>query len=161
MNFEAELVSIEYVDKLFVFLSLLRSELKEQIGDHAELIWYDSIHPHTGKVWWLSTLVPENRIFLDICDGFFTDYHWDLERLNLTAQNAVDRRLDVYVGNDIYGRGTYGGGIYNTFVAINEIKKLGLSYALFGTARFYENDNGVTGPKLHALNEEKFWFGSN
>jgi mannosyl-glycoprotein endo-beta-N-acetylglucosaminidase len=77
-----------------------------------------------------------------------------LERLDLTAVYAGDRKKDVYVGNDIYGRGTWGGGKYNTFKAINEIKQRGLSYALFGTAYFYESNTGFVSPALHALNEE-------
>lgn len=43
MNFEAELIDVSYVDKLVLFLTLLRSCLKTEVGDHAELIWYDSI----------------------------------------------------------------------------------------------------------------------
>jgi mannosyl-glycoprotein endo-beta-N-acetylglucosaminidase len=39
--------------------------------------------------------------------------------------------FDIYVGNDVYGRGTYGGGKENTYIAINEILKYPLSIALF------------------------------
>jgi len=38
--------------------------------------------------------------------------------MDQTALLAENRKLDVYVGNDIYGRGTWGGGKYNTHVAI-------------------------------------------
>ena len=78
MNFESDLINIDYVEKLIVFLAMLRSELKSLVGPHAEVIWYDSINPSNGKVQWQSSLTPENQIFLDLCDGFFTDYHWDL-----------------------------------------------------------------------------------
>ena len=112
MNFEAELANIQLVEKLYTFLTLLRSALKSLVGEHAEVIWYDSVDPVSGKVWWKSALTPQNSTFLDLCDGFFTDYHWDLARLDQTAQIALSMnwKLDVYVGNDIYGRGTYAGG---------------------------------------------------
>jgi len=52
MNFEAELTSVWLVEKLYLFLTLLRSALKSLVGEHAEVIWYDSVDPVSGKVRW-------------------------------------------------------------------------------------------------------------
>lgn len=39
---------------------------------------------------------------------------------------------DIFVGNDVYGRGTYAGGRLDTWKAINEIQKYPLSVSIFG-----------------------------
>jgi mannosyl-glycoprotein endo-beta-N-acetylglucosaminidase len=60
MNFEAKLPSVAYLDKLYVFLAMLRTELKTQVGLHAEVIWYDSVNPVNGLIQWKSCLYEEN-----------------------------------------------------------------------------------------------------
>lgn len=45
------------------------------------------------------------RCYFDVCDGFFTNYNWKEQHLVRTAQMAGDRRRDVYVGVDVFGRG--------------------------------------------------------
>jgi mannosyl-glycoprotein endo-beta-N-acetylglucosaminidase len=53
-------------------------------------------------------------------DYFFTDYHWGLGQLESTAalSESLDRSTDIFIGNDVFGRGTYGGGMFNTDIAV-------------------------------------------
>jgi hypothetical protein len=61
---------------------------------------------------------------MQVTDGFFTDYHWPLENLRESIDtfnkylSETHSSYDIFYGNDIYGRGTYGGGQYNTHLAI-------------------------------------------
>lgn len=56
------------------------------------------------------------RCYFDACDGIFLNYTWKEENLENTVQAAQHRILDVYVGVDIFGRNTFGGGQFNTHV---------------------------------------------
>jgi len=154
MNFESDIPQ-EYVESTLQFLEYLKMRMKDEIGKHSELCWYDSVLATTGKVRWQSALRECNKAFLDVWDTFFTDYHWKPEFLDESLLFAGDRSFDVYYGNDIYGRGTFGGGIYNTHIALNEICKRPLSIALFGTAYFYENH-----PQSLERADNQFWKGN-
>ena len=56
-----------------------------------------------------------DRIFFDACDGIFLNYGWSEAHLMRSAGAAGrDRLSDVYVGVDVFGRGCFGGGGYNS-----------------------------------------------
>ena len=140
MNFE---VALESPPELFKWLEFLRIELHKEIPG-AELMWYDSVLFTDGSLRWQSMLNEKNFQFFLCCDSFFTDYHWGLQQLQTTMEtyqnqvaptNTEERTLssyEIYYGNDCYGRGTYAGGEYNTFEAVNEIIKYPFSIAVFG-----------------------------
>ncbi|KAK6122015.1 hypothetical protein DH2020_044244 [Rehmannia glutinosa] len=56
----------------------------------------------------------------------------------LSADVAGDRKYDVYMGIDVFGRGTYGGGEWMTNVALDVIKKYDVSAAIFAPGWVYE-----------------------
>ena len=51
----------------------------------------------------------------------------------------ISRESDVFMGNDVYGRGTWGGGQFNTNIAVKEISKHNLSTAIFAPGYVYQN----------------------
>lgn len=57
---------------------------------------------------------------MNTVDYFFSDYHWNLQSLETTVALAesIERGTDVFMGNDVFGRGTYGGGMFNTDIAV-------------------------------------------
>lgn len=56
-----------------------------------------------------------NRVFFDACDGIFLNYLWSEANLMRSAGAAgQDHLTDVYVGVDVFGRGCFGGGGYNS-----------------------------------------------
>ena len=71
MNFE---VKIENTAVLMEWLRHLRKRLHEEVPG-AELMWYDSVL-HDGSLKWQSQLNLSNWRFFEVCDSFFTDYHW-------------------------------------------------------------------------------------
>lgn len=95
---------------------------------------YDSVTVN-GDLSWQNQLNDQNKPFFDLSDGIFVNYTWEvcsyILRKNigssatlplkissmvqenfpkLSADVAGDRKFDVYMGIDVFGRGTYGGG---------------------------------------------------
>lgn len=94
-----------------------------------------------GKLDYQNQLNEKNKPFFDLCDGIFCNYHWKVciyyyvflksyppfvvlsffMFFSVLQENypkdsgtvAGDRRFDVYMGIDVWGRGTYGGGQWN------------------------------------------------
>lgn len=130
------------------------------------VIWYDSIHADTGNVSWQSELNAANEIFLQNCDGIFLDYHWNKQMVQNTVTykaNLSDRSKPVFMGIDMWGRGTYGGGGWKTFEAVNLIKDMtkdnSLSIAFFGPAWTYEAMNGTKNSSYFRKLEQRMWQG--
>ncbi len=54
------------------------------------------------------------RYFFSLCDGIFLNYHWKRQFLADTQMMVGNARSkDVFVGIDVFGRGTFGGGGFN------------------------------------------------
>ena len=80
----------------------------------SQVIWYDSVITN-GQLKWQNALNQFNRPFFDNCDGIFLNYTWNDWMLASSKSLAGDSRAtDVYVGIDVFGRGCYGGGGYNS-----------------------------------------------
>lgn len=104
----------------------------------ATVLWYDSVTVD-GKLNWQDRLNAKNRTFFDACDGIFTNYHWKEDYPSSCALEAQGRRLDVYMGIDTFGRGTWGGGGFDVDKALGKIRRAGVSAALFAPAWTMEN----------------------
>ena len=159
MNFE---VRIQDTTVLMEWLAYLRAQLHAKIPG-AELMWYDSVL-HDGTLRWQSMMNEKNYKFFECCDSFFTDYHWEPQYLAKTLECFMDNYPDrntfqVYYGNDCYGRGTYGGGKYDVYKALEEIHNYPFSVAIFGQAFTWEMENGFLNQENWQVKEEKFWYG--
>ncbi|XP_045476472.1 cytosolic endo-beta-N-acetylglucosaminidase [Harmonia axyridis] len=116
-------------------------ELTEQlhsINDETLVIWYDSILEN-GKLLWQNELNEKNLCFFERCDGIFLNYVWTEETLLQSIKMAKERSLDIYVGIDIFGRNTFGGGHFNTYKAAEVIRRHGLSMAIFAPGWTHES----------------------
>ncbi|KAK3014089.1 hypothetical protein RJ639_009494 [Escallonia herrerae] len=103
----------------------------------ALVIWYDSITVN-GDLNWQNQLNDSNKPFFDICDGIFINYSWLKDYPKQSATVAGNRKFDVYMGIDVFGRNTYGGGQWTTNVALDVIKKDDVSAAIFAPGWVYE-----------------------
>ena len=56
------------------------------------------------------------RIFFSASDAIFLNYGWDKEKLKNSSERCqkLHRPFDVYVGVDVWGRGCFGGGGFDT-----------------------------------------------
>ncbi len=82
--------------------------MHEQIPG-SQVIWYDAV-TQQGKLEWQNSLTAQNQAFFDAADAIFVNYHWNEQTPGGAAAVAGDRKHDVYMGEDVFGRGTYGGG---------------------------------------------------
>ncbi|CAL1374794.1 unnamed protein product [Linum trigynum] len=101
------------------------------------VIWYDSV-TIDGDLDWQDKLTEKNKPFFDISDGIFINYTWKKDYPKLSAEVAGDRKFDVYMGIDVFGRNTYGGGQWTTNVALDVIKNDNVSAAIFAPGWVYE-----------------------
>ncbi|KAG2323243.1 hypothetical protein Bca52824_016456 [Brassica carinata] len=65
---------------------------------------------------------------LSTCLGFDG---WMESYPNLSAEVAVDRKYDVYMRIDVFGRGSFGGGQWTVNTALDLLKRNNVSAAIF------------------------------
>eukprot|EP00249_Psilotum_nudum_P019557 c27315_g1_i2 orf=269-2275(-) len=116
------------------------------------VIWYDSV-TKDGNLDWQNCLNGMNKCFFDLCDGIFTNYTWKENFPKMCAEVAGGRRYDVYMGVDVFGRRTFGGGGFQCNVALKAAKEAGVSAALFAPGWVYETNQG---PSFHAA-QNRYW----
>ncbi|KAF5391486.1 hypothetical protein D9757_002437 [Collybiopsis confluens] len=181
LNFECPLAGgLEQTRALAGWITLLRSELRERVGAHTEVSWYDSVVIN-GQLAWQDRLNSYNLPFFLSSSSFFSNYTWRSHYPLLTAQYFlsldpaltgdgdlsphIDRKKlqDLYIGVDVWGRGSHGNGGFGSFRAISHIapSSLGLSVALFGQAWTWESEQDKPGWDWDAwwAYERKLWTG--
>lgn len=109
------------------------------------VVWYDSVST-SGFVQWQSALTDANLCFAEACGSIFLDYHWKEEHLDATtamlSSGAAGHHLgpaNILVGVDVFGRGSFSGGRWNTAAALQRISQAGFSTALFAPGWLYES----------------------
>ncbi|GFR47376.1 hypothetical protein Agub_g9088 [Astrephomene gubernaculifera] len=159
-GFEGWLVNIEnglpraLLGNLRHFLAHLRAGMRAVVGPHAMVVWYDAITTE-GRLVWQNALTPLNAPFFDAADALFVNYGWRREGLRGVAEAAGSRAAEVYMGVDVFGRGTYGGGQFNCPQALAAARCAGLSAALFAPGWVWE-EFGRSGFEAR---QEAFWGG--
>ncbi|GFP96840.1 cytosolic endo-beta-n-acetylglucosaminidase [Phtheirospermum japonicum] len=126
----------EQIPNLEAFVSHLSGTMHSSLPGSL-VIWYDSVTVD-GDLSWQDQLNDKNKPFFDLCDGIFVNYTWKEDFPKLSADVAGDRKFDVYMGIDVFGRNTYGGGQWTTNVALDVIKKNDVSAAIFAPGWVYE-----------------------
>jgi mannosyl-glycoprotein endo-beta-N-acetylglucosaminidase len=121
MHFDGFLINVECaltpaeVTILLEWLLVFRAKLKLRIP-HSLLIWYDAV-TIDGQLVWQNALNAKNQPFFDVCDAIFLNYAWDQTAASSSAFAAGNRTCDVFLGVDVFGRGTFGGGKFNSHAA--------------------------------------------
>lgn len=135
--------SVENASVLKAFVEYLTKKLHRDIPGTL-VIWYDSVTDE-GKLSWQNELNENNRCYFDVCDGIFLNYTWKESNLLTSLANANHRNLDVYVGIDVFGRNTFGGGKFNAYVVSNhkcilvEIFARRIFFIIFRLQKLFEN----------------------
>ncbi|CAM8955398.1 unnamed protein product [Rhodiola kirilowii] len=135
INMEVQLDK-EQIPNLKEFVSHLTEKMHAGVANSL-VIWYDSV-TIDGKLSWQDQLNDNNKPFFDICDGIFVNYTWKETYPKLSGLTAGDRKFDIYMGIDAFGRGSYGGGQWNTNVALEVLKQERISAAIFAPGWVYE-----------------------
>ncbi|GIL62379.1 hypothetical protein Vafri_16601, partial [Volvox africanus] len=142
-GFEGWLVNVEnglrreLVPNLITFVGHLRARMAAVVGPHALVVWYDAV-TSDGRLAWQNGLTPLNAPFFDAADALFVNYTWGEAAPAAVAAAAGSRAADVFMGIDVFGRGSYGGGKDNCPVALSAARSEGLSAALFAPGWVYE-----------------------
>uniref|UniRef100_A0A8C6U3Y4 Cytosolic endo-beta-N-acetylglucosaminidase n=1 Tax=Neogobius melanostomus TaxID=47308 RepID=A0A8C6U3Y4_9GOBI len=152
INIENEL-SATAVKKMPLFLRYLTEQTHERVSGGL-VLWYDSVL-ETGRLVWQNELNEHNRLFFDVCDGFFTNYNWTEQNLEWMASysGVQGRQADVYIGVDVFARGEVVGGMYDTNKALEMIRKHNFSAAIFAPGWVYETQERTQ----FRHNQDKFW----
>lgn len=156
-GFEGWLINIEnqltwaQVAVLKHFLGYLRARLREVVP-HGMVIWYDAVTTW-GYLHWQNSVTPLNEPFFDASDAIFINYVWQGHTPSNVRRRVTGRAGDVYMGVDVFGRNTYGGGGDNCNVALSAAKAEGLSAALFAPGWVYECEDKS---RWHDK-QEQFW----
>nr|XP_022916664.1 cytosolic endo-beta-N-acetylglucosaminidase 1 isoform X2 [Onthophagus taurus] len=141
-KFEGWLLNIENpVDDpklLLSFVKYLTDKLHVKIPK-GYVIWYDSVTTE-GNLEWQNELNPKNKSYFDVCDGIYLNYAWDELKIKKSREMALNRNFNVYVGIDIWGRGSYGGGSFNAYQAAKVINNHKMSMAIFAHGWVHENN---------------------
>ncbi|KAH9577717.1 PUB domain [Trypanosoma melophagium] len=148
-NFDGYLINIEsdvdqvLAGRLVTFTSLLRQTLNKRRPDSScerVVIWYDAV-TMDGSVHYQNSLSVKNKPFFDAASGLFTNYGWSPLLLAASEALAGSRARNVYAGVDVFGRsGMYGGGGYNSHVAVGCVAAARLSVALFAPGWTLEHE---------------------
>ncbi|CAL1545656.1 unnamed protein product [Lymnaea stagnalis] len=135
------------------FVRTLTTKCHELL-DSGQVLWYDSV-TSKGDLRWQDELNSLNKMFFDVCDGIYLNYNITEEKLARSRDLAAlaNRQFDVYVGIDVFGRGSPCGGGFNTKEGLEMIRNYQLSCALFAPAWTYE----YLGYAEFDVNEIMFW----
>ncbi|KAK9806678.1 hypothetical protein WJX73_007371 [Symbiochloris irregularis] len=119
------------------FLRVLTAACKAA-NPNSQVIWYDAVTTQ-GLLKWQDTLNELNAPFFDCCDAIFVNYTWKAGTPQQAAAAAGHRAQDVYMGIDVFGRNTFGGGGFNCDAAASVARQGGVSAALFAPAWVWQN----------------------
>ncbi|KAJ7250390.1 glycoside hydrolase family 85 protein [Mycena rebaudengoi] len=172
LNFECPLRGgYEQTRALAAWITLLVEELKARVGPYAEAVWYDSVVV-TGQLAWQDRLNAFNLPFFLSSTSIFTNYTWGPSYAAKTAQyfRSLDKTLahvapqtltDIYMGVDVFGRGSHGGGGFGAYKALTHIAPAGLSTALFGQGWTWENTQDAPGFTWESwfADDRRLWAG--
>ncbi|KFK24965.1 hypothetical protein AALP_AA8G048600 [Arabis alpina] len=157
LGFDGWLINIENVidevqiPNLKTFVSHLTEAMHSSVPGGL-VIWYDSVTVK-GLLAWQDQLNEMNKPFFDLCDGIFMNYTWKENYPKASAEIAGDRKHDVYMGIDVFGRGSFGGGQWTANVALDLLKKNDVSAAIFAPGWVYETEQP---PDYHTA-QNKWW----
>ena len=124
-------IAADLVSGLVDFVAMLHASL--QSHGLEGVIWYDAVS-NSGRVEYQNALTEKNKTFFASCAGIFTNYWWNPLSLQLSAfvADSLGRsRGDIFVGIDVFGRNTFGGGGMTSNTAVKEIAAAKQSVALF------------------------------
>ncbi|CEQ40632.1 SPOSA6832_02275 [Sporobolomyces salmonicolor] len=133
----------------------------------------------TGRLEWQNCVNDLNLPFVSACDSIFLNYFWRPNDVAATAtlldQCDPSRKGDVYFGIDVFGRGSFGGGGFDSWRALDVIQAAPLAPlsappSSFSTALFAPGWTVESSDLRHSLDtpaayarwwEDELYFWSN
>ncbi|KAG0618838.1 hypothetical protein M758_4G094900 [Ceratodon purpureus] len=150
INIENE-VDMKDLPRLHLFVQHLRQCMQSQ-SPNSLVIWYDAV-TEEGRLDWQNCLNEKNRFFFGDSDGLFTNYSWSEYMAESSANLAGERAPEVYMGVDVFGRNTFGGGGWNCNKALKVARKAKVSAALFAPGWVFETNQ----PPSFEVAQTRWW----
>ncbi|KAE8901286.1 hypothetical protein PF006_g11528 [Phytophthora fragariae] len=148
-------VPAELVANIDVFLRTLRKGMQLQ-NPLAQVVWYGSLS-RSGKRKSFVRLDEASTEFFKNADAFYADYGWLPDDAKFSAAFDLDRRYDVFMGIDVFGRhNMLGGGKMNCSEPFRLAWNSGVSAALFApgwTHECYQHEE----QEDFVVVENRFW----
>uniref|UniRef100_A0A7I4FNY7 mannosyl-glycoprotein endo-beta-N-acetylglucosaminidase n=1 Tax=Physcomitrium patens TaxID=3218 RepID=A0A7I4FNY7_PHYPA len=144
-------VDTKDLPRLHLFLQHLR-QCMHTLKPNSDVIWYDAVTDE-GDLDWQNCLNEKNRSFFAVSDGLFTNYTWSEGMAKLSANAAGERNFEVYMGVDVFGRNTFGGGGFDCDKALKVAREGEVSAALFAPAWVYETNQ----PPSFEIAQSRWW----
>lgn len=142
-GFDGWLINLEntippaLIPNVLTFLRVLRNGLRVN-NPHAQVIWYGCL-AKDGKSKHQVRLDGSSEDFFECVDGFFSDYGWTADDAKFSAAFKLDRRYDIYMGVDVFGRhGTLDGGKLESYKSLRLAWNCGISVAVFAPGWTFE-----------------------
>ncbi|RLN97005.1 hypothetical protein BBJ28_00022416 [Nothophytophthora sp. Chile5] len=130
-------IPAELVPNVDAFLHTLRNRMKVK-NPLAQVVWYGSLS-RSGRREAHVRLDEYSAEFFRNVDAFYGDYGWVADDAKFSAAFDLDRRYDVYMGIDVFGRhNTPGGGKMNCAQPLRWAWNSGVSAALFAPGWTHE-----------------------
>ncbi|KAG3078540.1 hypothetical protein PI125_g20955 [Phytophthora idaei] len=148
-------VPTELVANIDVFLLTLRKGMQLQ-NPLAQVVWYGSLS-RSGKRTSYVRLDESSTDFFRNVGAFYVDYGWTPDDAKFSAAFDLDRRYDIYMGIDVFGRhNMLGGGKMNCGEPLRLAWNAGVSAALFAPGWTYECYQHEEQQDFVAV-ENRFW----
>ncbi|KAG7391675.1 hypothetical protein PHYPSEUDO_003749 [Phytophthora pseudosyringae] len=148
-------VPAELVANIDVFLRTLREGMRLQ-NPLAQVVWYGSLS-RSGKRSSYVRLDEASTDFFHNVNAFYADYGWTPDDAKFSAAFDLDRRYDIYMGIDVFGRhNMLGGGKMNCSEPLRLAWNSGVSAALFApgwTHECYQHE----AQEDFVVAENRFW----
>lgn len=98
----------------WIYIRLLKylTEKIHQRIPNSKIVWYDSMTKE-GDIKWQNTVNDMNKEFFNASDGIFVNYFWkaDTPMAAFEQAQALGRYgSDVFLGTDVWGRGSFASG---------------------------------------------------
>jgi hypothetical protein len=131
-------------------------QLRNEMGDQMQLVWYDALTT-SNEVSYQNSLNVSNLPFAEACGYILTNYCWSESQARTSKHFAAQSGYpseNVYFGIDVWAqnntgithpRTTFpkrGGGGTNTGIAVAKLAELGLSAGVFAPAWSFEHFPG-------------------
>jgi len=148
LNAEVDGLSPAEAAALRGWVADLTAAVRAAVGAHGAVVWYDAV-TIDGSLAHQNGLTAANAPFFAAAGGgMLTNYWWTAATPAVAAGAAAAAGrppADVYMGVDVHGRGTYGGGGWGVATAVRAAAAAGVSVGLFAPAWTVEGGGGPGG----------------
>ncbi|KDE07816.1 hypothetical protein MVLG_01911 [Microbotryum lychnidis-dioicae p1A1 Lamole] len=117
----------EQMQVMVLWLQYLKKQARSRIGPQSVIMWYDAVN--LLGVEWQNELNEYTLPFFKVADLIFLNYWWREKEIEDTTTQVAEKssmiEMDqVYFGLDVWGRGQFGGGGFDSWIALDLLDRV-------------------------------------